>query len=80
MQDAEEDQLDSSPPKSRTRARVGSKASTSAAGGSKSRPVGGLLGESEYAKKPAAAPGKLKFVPNMKRKTRVVQDDEEYEE
>ncbi|ORY69156.1 RNA polymerase III RPC4-domain-containing protein [Leucosporidium creatinivorum] len=83
MQDADEDQLaSSSPPKSKTRARVGTKASTSAAGGSKSRPVGGLLGESEYAKKPAAAPaaGKLKFVPNMKRKTRVVQDDEDYDD
>ncbi|KAI5478952.1 protein of RNA polymerase III Rpc4 family [Pseudohyphozyma bogoriensis] len=47
--------------------------------GKEARPVGGLLGASEYAKKPEKPSGvaKLKFVPNMKRKTKVVQDDDD---
>lgn len=40
------------------------------------RPVGGLLGASEYGKKPTT---KLKFVPNMKRKTKVVKDEDDDE-
>lgn len=72
MQDAEEEAPVAS---TSTRASRGSTAASS----SRARPVGGLLGDSEYAKRPAATAGtsKLKFVPNMKRKTKVVHDDED---
>lgn len=77
MEDADE----ASTPAARRSTR-GATASTSAsASGSRARPVGGLLGESEYARKEggSGAAAKRKFVPNMKRKTRVVKDDEDDE-
>lgn len=40
----------------------------------RARPVGGLLSTSEYAKKTES---KTKFKPNMKRKTKVVADDDD---
>jgi hypothetical protein len=55
-----------------------------------SRPVGGLLSTSEYKKKSSLASStagdrgereksapKLKFVPNMKRKTKLIKDEED---
>lgn len=84
MQDAQDDESEdaSGGPSTTTSGAAGAggpagrRLGTQRPGASKARSVGGLLSESSEYKKPASAP-KLKFVPNMKRKTRVVEEEEE---